>query len=64
MAEKLDAEVLKKALDETKNQVKMMAHQIDDYQVALEQMEAGQDGSMTEYQRAIYKMFEAFVGEK
>ena len=64
MAEKLDAEVLKKALDETKNQVKMMAHQIDDYQVALEQMGAGQDGSMTEYQRAIYKMFEAFVGEK
>ena len=64
MAEKLDAEVLKKALDETKNQVKMMAHQIDDYQVALEQMEAGQDGSMTEYQRAIYKMFEAFIGEK
>ena len=64
MTVKQEAEVLKQLLDETKDQVKMMAHQIDDYETALRDVEVGQDHSMTEYQRAIYRMFEAFVGEK
>tara|TARA_R100001443_G_C3310259_1_gene167527 strand:- start:443 stop:637 length:195 start_codon:yes stop_codon:yes gene_type:complete len=59
-----EAEVLRKLLDETREQVKMMEHQINDYQAALEQVEDGQIASMTEYQQAIYKMFEAFTGNK
>ena len=64
MTVKQEAEVLKQLLDETREQVKMMAHQIDDYETALKAMETDQGRSMTEYQRAIYRMFEAFVGEK
>ena len=64
MSRENEADHLKKLLDETKQQVQMMAHQIDDYETALRDAEGGQDHSMTEYQRAIYRMFEAFVGEK
>tara|TARA_R100001079_G_scaffold35624_1_gene18238 strand:- start:419 stop:616 length:198 start_codon:yes stop_codon:yes gene_type:complete len=63
MTTKHEADILKKLLDETREQVKMMSHQIDDYQAALQQMEDGKQNSMTEYQRVIYKMFEAFVGD-
>ena len=64
MSRENEADHLKKLLDETKQQVQIMAHQIDDYETALRDVEVGQDHSMTEYQRAIYRMFEAFVGEK
>mgnify|MGYP006232484081 CR=1 FL=1 len=59
-----EADVLKKLLDETREQVKMMALQIDDYQAALQQVEDGKQNSMTEYQRAVYRMFQAFVGDE
>ena len=63
MTIKHEADVLKKLLDETREQVKMMALQIDDYQAALQQVEDGKQNSMTEYQRAVYRMFQAFVGD-
>tara|TARA_R100001129_G_scaffold31269_1_gene20771 strand:+ start:1306 stop:1503 length:198 start_codon:yes stop_codon:yes gene_type:complete len=64
MTIKHEADVLKKLLDETREQVKMMALQIDDYQAALQQVEDGKQNSMTEYQRAVYRMFQAFVGDE
>ena len=64
MSREEEADRLKKALDETKEQVRLMALQLDDYEHALRDVESGGDGSMTEYQRAIYKMFTAFIGEK
>ena len=64
MTIKHEADVLKKLLDETREQVKMMALQIDDYQAALQQVEDGKHNSMTEYQRAVYRMFQAFVGDE
>tara|TARA_R100001443_G_scaffold108933_1_gene119896 strand:+ start:1704 stop:1901 length:198 start_codon:yes stop_codon:yes gene_type:complete len=64
MTIKHEADVLKKLLDETREQVKMMSLQIDDYQAALQQMEDGKQNSMTEYQRAVYRMFQAFVGDE
>ena len=59
-----EADRLRNALDETKEQVRIMALQLDDYEHALRDVESGKDGSMTEYQRAVYRMFEAFIGEK
>ena len=64
MTTKHEADILKKLLDETREQVKMMSLQIDDYQAALQQMEDGKQNSMTEYQRAVYRMFQAFVGDE
>ena len=64
MTTKHEADILKKLLDETREQVKMMALQIDDYQAALQQVEDGKQNSMTEYQRAVYRMFQAFVGDE
>ena len=62
MSKEEEADRLKKALDETKEQVRMMALQLDDYEHALKDVESGGDGSMNEYQRAIYEMFKAFNG--
>ncbi len=64
MSREEEADRLRKALDETKEQVRIMALQLDDYEHALRDVESGKDGSMTEYQRAIYKMFTAFTGER
>jgi len=64
MSKEEEADRLRKALDETKEQVRIMALQLDDYEHALRDVESGKDGSMTEYQRAVYRMFEAFIGEK
>jgi len=64
MSREEEADLLRKALDETKEQVRIMALQLDDYEHALRDVESGKDGSMTEYQQAIYKMFTAFTGEK
>lgn len=59
-----EAEALKKQFEEAKDQIKMMSAQIDDLQHALQDWENGGSSKMTEYQQAVYKMFEAFVGEK
>ena len=59
-----EAEVLRKLLNETREQVKMMQHQIDDYQAALEQAESSNVNSITQYQQAIYEMFQAFTRDK
>ncbi len=64
MSKEEEADRLKNALEETKQQVQVMSQQIKDYEHALKDWEEGHDGSMTEYQRAIYRMFEAFIGEK
>ena len=64
MSKEEEADRLKNALEDTKQQVQIMSQQIKDYEHALSEWETGHDGSMTEYQRVIYKMFAAFIGEK
>ena len=59
-----EAEVLRKQFEEAKDQIKMMSAQIDDLQHALQNWENGSSNEMTTYQHAVYRMFEAFVGEK